>query len=50
MCRTRFFGLIFALLFIAWSALPTMAQDGPWGKYSAAGRQALEQRDFPTAE
>ena len=50
MFRTRILGLFFALLYIAWSAPSAMAQDGLWEKYSAAGRQALERRDFPAAE
>ncbi len=50
MCGTRIFGLLLALLCVTWSPLSATAEDGLWGKYSAAGRQALEQRDFPVAE
>ncbi len=50
MFRTLILGLIFALLYGTWSAPSAMARDGLWEKYSAAGRQALEQRDFPAAE
>lgn len=50
MLRTLILGLLFALPTVAWSPLPASAQDGPWAKYNAAGRQALERRDFPTAQ
>ncbi|MEE8283988.1 MAG: tetratricopeptide repeat protein, partial [Alphaproteobacteria bacterium] len=50
MFRTLILGLFFALLHVTWTAPAAMAQDGLWGKFSAAGRQALEKRDFPTAE
>ncbi len=50
MFRTLILGLSFALLYATWSSLLATAQDGLWEKYMAAGRQALEQRDFPAAE
>ncbi|MCZ6741062.1 MAG: tetratricopeptide repeat protein [Alphaproteobacteria bacterium] len=50
MFRTLILGLFFALLHVTWTAPAAMAQEGLWGKFSAAGRQALGKRDFPSAE
>ena len=53
MFRTLSLALLFALLCVTsvtWSPISASAQDGLWENYMDAGRQALEQRDFPAAE
>ena len=43
-------GLFVALLWLGWAPGAAAAEDAVWEKYHAAGRAALERRDFPTAK